>query len=314
MTLNSSPNEWVTLFAEETEEGISNSGKSMLSVTTTHNVPDAWMEILRGIVEEKWPAGFQLNVPNSFLFDAYPEDMQKFCTQHQQELGRRVNDVFGLIRWRFHDDIDEGTHLSGGAFEWSETGEVWHRLRFRPELSVRLTPHITLNPVVGETLEALSKGMQKQPLGREIWHAALTADPRTSVILAVTAVEVELKRIVSASVPKSDWLVTNLPSPPIVRILVEYLPTIVDIPPGLKVPESLVSSLRKAVRLRNDFVHGGAESATGWMAPEMLGERTAAILETTSDLLWLFDAYRGHLWALSFLSDSTRAAMKLFSD
>lgn len=150
----------------------------------------------------------------------------------------------------------------------------------------------------------------KEPLGREIWHVAANTDPRSAVILAVTAVEVEVKRLISEFAPKTAWLVANLPTPPIVKLVKAYLPIIIAIPPHQLPPPRLMSTLEKAVELRNSFVHGGFQASGRWAAASDLSPQDVEkILEASSDLLWLFDLYRGHTWAISYLSESTRLSV-----
>ena len=297
------------IYAESTEQGISNSGQSMLAIFSAQQVPNTWMEILQGIESHRWPAGFVPEVPNSFLFNFYPKEMQDFCISAVERLKDQLREFYGLMRWRLHDNISPGAHITSGQVEWSDNGDAWYRLRMVPRYSGEILPQIDLSPAVKEALDDVVHKRLKEPLGREIWHVARKeADPRTAVILAVTAVEVEVKRLISEIVPDSEWLVANLPTPPAFRLIKTYLPMIINIPANQLPPRSLIRSLQAGIELRNSFVHGGLR---GWVGTSDLSpDQVEEIMETSSDLLWLFDLYRGHSWAVSYLSEETRQAVE----
>jgi len=306
---------WATIFAVDAEPGITNSGVPMLSATETHTVPDAWLRVLKGISRGDWPDGFRANEPDLLLFDFYPADMQAFCASVADSLTRHWMEAYALIRWRWSSAVDPGSLATpDGPLLWSDDGEEWNRLRLRPQWSARLHPQLSLNPAVEQELEALAATDVREPVGREIWHVASQVDPVTTIILVVTAVEVELKRLLSALVPEAGWLVINLPAPPIVRIIEEYLPKLEGYDQTLSPRRALIGTLKKAVKLRNDFVHVGPLGDASWLHSRLKAETVREVLAATSDLLWLFDAQRGHSWALDNLSDQTSFDLGLRSD
>ncbi len=303
---------WATAYAADPEPGIDNSGKPMLAATSRHIVPDEWLRVLAGIELGQWPGGFVPHTLNQFLFDHYPAALQSFCLTETTKLRRRAQEAFGLIRWRYSADVKRGALLPLGEVTWSGDCQSWQRLRLRWTVEAHLAPQLTLMPSVAQALEGLALADTREPIGREIWHVAANADPRTAVVLAVTAVEVELKRLVSAVVPEAEWLITNLPAPPIVRIIEEYLPLISRTPGRPAPPKKLLQVLRKGVKLRNDSVHVGPGAASSWLSPGGVSAETVKeVMAAASDLLWLFDWYRGHDWAVEQLSDDTKAALGL---
>jgi hypothetical protein len=299
------------IYAESTEAGISNSGRPMVGAFSTHRVPRLWTEILQGIEVGKWPAGFVPGTPSSYLFDFYPREMQDFCTTSAEGLRDQLREFFGLLRWRLNSNVSAGDQISPGQLEWSDDGRAWYKLRRRWSLSAQIIPEISLSPQVQGFMDDLVRTNTKEPLGRDIWHVAVKADPRTAIILAVTAVEVEVKRLISEVVPESEWFVANLPTPPIFRLIKSYLPTIIDIPSDHLPPRRLMGMLEKAVNLRNSFVHGGFPTSGGWAAAsDMSPQDVEKVLEASSDLLWLFDLYRGRTWAISYLSEETKLSVR----
>ncbi len=306
LTFHMTEDIWATVFAVGTEQGITNSGTPMLSATARHMVSSEWLDVLRGVSRGKWPQGFRSGVPNAFVFDFYPAAMQTFCNLAAESLRRHWMDAYALIRWRWSSAVDPGSLAAPiGPLLWSDDGSTWERLLTRPQVDARLLPQLSLNPAVGQELEVLAAAMMREPVGREIWHVASQVDPVTAIVLSVTAVEVELKRLVSTFVAEAEWLVVNLPAPPIVRMIEEYLPKLEGYERALSPPPALVSTLRKAVKLRNDFVHVGPAADASWIGASVKEDTARSVLAATSDLLWLFDAQRGHAWALEALSDQT---------
>src|SRR5439155_24767143 len=112
----------------------------------------------------------------------------------------------------------------------------------------------------------------------------------------------------SQLVPESKWLVEHLPSPPIEKILREYLPTLpVRMKlPGQRVtspPEQLLSRLKNGISKGNDLIHVGVET----VEIEFLDE----VLDAVAEVLRLLDYYGGHEWALRYLSIETKQALGL---
>jgi hypothetical protein len=296
-----------TVSVENTEPGISNSGQPTLAVTWRGPVPEEWITVLTDVAEGRWPAGFVAGEPNQYLFDFYPVGLQDFCIRERERLRRRAEDALGLIRWRWARDMDPGAALGTSQFLWATEGRDWERVRMRWTIEASLSPQLTLSSKVGAVLETLALGGEAEPAGREIWHVAVKADDRTAIVLAVTAVEVELKRLLAHFAPDTQWLLENLQAPPIVRMIEEYLPGLAGVSQQTRPPEEVLRVLRRAVKYRNTVVHVGPGSTSRWItAAEPSPLTRSDVIDATSDLLWLFDSYRGHAWALDYLTPSTR--------
>jgi hypothetical protein len=117
--------------------------------------------------------------------------------------------------------------------------------------------------------------------------------------MAMSAAEIGLKELVSRLVPDAGWLVGNVPSPPLVRMLIEYLPRLplvnsdaAFVPPA----RSILDELRKGVTMRNSAAHIGARHVDI--------DDVEHVVDAVTDLLWLFEYYVGNDWALQYLSDS----------
>jgi hypothetical protein len=290
-----------------------NADMPTLSVLRHYRVPSLWRQLLCDLEEGSWPGGYSPDVANSFVFDYLPNDMQTFIRDAVATLREHLDGVYGLLRWRWSRELEPGRPIQASEFTWSLTGDKWSHLPQRLEISAHLAPQLRLRPYLSGSLQGLATLGEREPLGRQIWHAATQVDPRTSIVLAVTAVEVELKRLIGALVPQADWLVANAPSPPIHKIIRNYLPTLPRSVEYAEPPPQLLRALEKAVALRNKFVHVGPGPSTAWLAPDPSALEANHILRATSDLLWLFDVQRGHAWALDHLSDETRELLGLTS-
>jgi hypothetical protein len=130
-------------------------------------------------------------------------------------------------------------------------------------------------------------------------------NPKSSLVIGVAAAETGMKQLISKLVPSSGWLVQNTQSPPLVKMLEEYFPSlptqlrIADVPPP-PLPKSLISIIKKAVLLRNEIVHGHEV--------HLVSKSLREILNIIHDLLYIFDCYSGHLWAMKCISVETLKA------
>jgi hypothetical protein len=97
---------------------------------------------------------------------------------------------------------------------------------------------------------------------------------------------------------------SEIQSPPILKMIRQYLPTLPGVRQDRLPTKALWRSLEKAVDIRNKVVHAGLGPLPSW-ANDDDWPTPGDILYATSDLLWLFDMYRGHWWAERHLSDST---------
>ncbi len=304
-TVSTEPQVTARLHAVNTQPEATDSGDTILTVVAQHSLPVDWIAVLDGITREEWPEGFVPQQPNDFLIDQYPPGLRDFAERESAALRARVQDVLGLILWRKAGWIQDDSTLRCGEVEWSLDRETWHRLRLRPQVWAQLRGALTLQPEVGTELETVAQTTGSQPLGRDIWRHSLRTDPTTAIVLCVMAVEVETKRLIVDLAPDAAWLVREVPSPPVVRMLTEYLPKLSTAAASQPLPAEVIADLVIAVKIRNDLTHRGPK-AERWTTTEFRPARHVRTTEVSSDILWLLDYYRGHGWALDNLTDGTR--------
>lgn len=168
----------------------------------------------------------------------------------------------------------------------------------------------------GESGRAMLQGMldsqTTEPIAHDLLREAFEirqTNPRSSLILAVAALEVGIKDCLVRLVENASWLIDNMPMPPVIQILNSYLPNLLSSRPpmALYLPtKEMIKNLERAVEARNTFVHRLPGSKRYARANEQIRfnaiERT---LREVDDLLWLLDFYVGFEWAINRVSVST---------
>ena len=93
----------------------------------------------------------------------------------------------------------------------------------------------------------------------------------------------------------------EVPAPPVVRMLMEYLPTLParNTFNGKVYPPPFKELFRNAVNKRNLLAHRSDDH-------DIKDEELAEIIAAIRDTLWLLDYYCGNAWALGYVRESTR--------
>jgi hypothetical protein len=141
-----------------------------------------------------------------------------------------------------------------------------------------------------------------EPLAHQLFNDAWNlryTNPRASLVVAVAAAEVGLKKVIGLIVPDAQWLLEEIQAPPIGKMLRKYIPTlkVKSSLTGKQVvpPSKLIEKLEDAAKARNKIVHIGEK------APEY--KELEEMLDAIHDFLWVCDMYRGQLKNASFISD-----------
>jgi hypothetical protein len=228
--------------------------------------------------------------------DRVYEEVDKFITPLRASSLRLVR----LLRWR-----------AGLDFQALTSNQDYLSLDENSWLSLSVARSMTLDLV--QIVPAMSEEITKEiitqyetsgdePLAHQLFNDARNlrdTNPRASLVVAVAAAEVGLKKVISLIVPDAQWLLEEIPAPPIGKMLRKYIPT-------LKVkshimgkqiipPSKLIEKLEDAARARNKIVHVGEK------APE--NKERLEMLEAIQDFLWVCDMYRGQLKNVSFISE-----------
>ena len=243
------------------------------------------------------------NVAEGFSvpFELYPADLQTLCDDVSRELSDGVLRFFKLLRWQ--QEIDAPHDVFGDfkpALYWKVSGETYSIVGFRRQggNTIRSPAGITWTDEDERDFTALwVDPSAEEPLAHELLReakAALTASPRSALLMTATALETGVKTHIAKLVPDARWLLSEMPSPPIHKMLRKYLPELhqkrgtalanwAKLKPLFKDAENLAEH-------RNDLTHTG----------DMPGEVHAALpklINSVSDLLYILDVLEGRDWA-----------------
>jgi hypothetical protein len=163
--------------------------------------------------------------------------------------------------------------------------------------------------VATEIQTMLDAGLD-EPIAHQLFLEAWDNRPtnrRSSLVIGVAALEVGIKEFLCKLLPAGEWFFLEAPSPPVKRILTEYLPKLATpLRLGGKVvapPTRILKLVERAISTRNRTAHATGET----IPPEALDEMLLAI----KDVLWMLDYYGGARWALSHLTSSTRDELEI---
>ncbi|MEI7946947.1 MAG: hypothetical protein WCJ02_09630 [bacterium] len=254
----------------------------------------------------KYKDGFH---PRRCLF---PSDIRQLIGDIESELVSKTNHFLKLLRWR--QGIDAPCEvIEHRALYWKIGGGNY--------LLVPLEGAMQHTFVLPEMLgihwdDEDSKNLQElwakddiaEPLGHTLVREAsalASESPRSAILIMTAALETAVKMHISSIAPDTDWLMEETPSPPIFKILRDYIPLI-----HLRRDNELVfwekvkpfiKKVQKLIELRNKVAHTGK-------IPEDAGS-IHDNLELVSDLLYLLDVLAGHDWAKSLTSQEFRNAL-----
>jgi hypothetical protein len=238
----------------------------------------------------------------------FPECYQAFESQLLHKLTERIRHTVKIIRWRKAVNSSHNPVRFTLGMSWSFDGQNWQGMpaSISYRMSLKLVP--SCSPKLQDEIESLIKANVNEPLGHELFLEAWQnreKNPRSALIIGITAAEVGFKQCVGKLVPDAEWLATNSPSPPLVKMLSHYLPTL---PTKLKIqdkvlkpPRSIRKALDEGIAARNDTTHAG-------IAPPK-GEELEKLLLSVRDLLYLLDVYCGFEWALNNIRTEVQLEM-----
>jgi hypothetical protein len=264
--------------------------------TTVELSQNKYGEYLRNGFEPPWN-GKWVNfsaVPKDEVNGLY-EEVDRFLMPLRASSLRLVR----LLRWRAGIDFQVLTinqdYLSLDGKSWLSLSAARSAtlvlVQILPAMSAELTKEII------DQYEMGSDEPLAHQLFNDAWNLRYT-NPRASLVVAVAAAEVGLKKVIGLIVPDAQWLLEEIPAPPIGKMLRKYIPTlkVKSHIEGKQIipPPKLIEKLEDAAKARNKIVHVGEK------APE--NKERLEMLEAIQDFLWICDLYRGQLKNVSFIS------------
>lgn len=255
-------------------------------------------------IEYSTPDGSRVRIP---ALSDFPEYFRSFVKTVSGELADMAVRTISVLRWRAND-LGHHNPISTRGLHWSIDGTFWHPVPsdFRVWVSTLkpLRASEQLRVEVDNIVRSGGDAPLHHDLFREAWEQR-DKNPRSALVIGMAAAELSVKHCISTLVPDAEWLATNLPTPPLVRMLIEYLPKLparCNLDGQVKPPPAeVLDTLRKGITIRNQLSHAGTSN------PSI--EDVKEILRAVHDLLWLIDFYSGSEWALGFLRPETRSGL-----
>lgn len=236
-----------------------------------------------------------------------PSDIQDLAASAEAALQGALSRFLGLVRWRQDSDAAHDL-IEHSTLYWRVADGLYYAVP-NPSGGRRRVPKM-VGVHWGDEREAELRELWAisdvhEPLAHELLREAATVgrtSPRSALLIAATAAESGVKSHVSRVAPDTAWLMQEIQTPPIDKILRYFLPALhsakgrdiefwSEIHPRLK-------EIKTLFEVRNKVAH------TGCAVPADTSVVDA--LELVGDLLYLLDVLEGHEWAKQRVSHPLR--------
>ncbi len=241
----------------------------------------------------------------SIRWEMMPNELQELGNQVRNHLVTKTKRFVALLRWQ-HNAL--GPNSIG--YSRNDIGTLYWKTHQHEYHCTPLPSHKTMTIRIGDGGMLWTKANQDrlksvwsndkvmEPLGHELLREARQlqgSNERSALLIAYSALEVGLKQHISSILPKSTWLVSNAPTPPIVKIVKTYLPELYSTNDDFK----NWSGLKKRLKLLDSFTED--RNMLAHRGKEISGD-IEDYIELVSDLLYAFDVYEGNEWAKKRIS------------
>jgi hypothetical protein len=235
----------------------------------------------------------------SIKFEELPHPLQDLFDEVRATWIQIARRTLRLLRWRYGKWSDDGlTTQFSSRWENSDTRNWFRCPTYLPTpLDIgRLESGMSYHESVKSFLEGAISTEASEPIGHSLLQQAFElSDARGRIVLAVSAVEIGIKALISDRVPDAEWLTFNLPMPPVEKLIQEYIgrlfPDVSSVEYESSFPKDVIQALRKYVSLRNAIAHRGqeADSADAWKTCDCM-----------RDILYRLDYVAGNKWAKGY--------------
>lgn len=318
--LGAKQNVTVTLRSPDNDEQEQGVGQLTVCEAVADLQPDEnALETFQALWEGKIPSGVDLSdipehvrsswTPGHFEkyeipFSRLPASARDFLLHALSTLVEAIHHVLTTACWRAGEACSVQLHHHG-RMRWSLDGISW---RSAPADAVIWDERPAfLHDWLRDEIADLLRQDLREPLGHELFREAWaqkSSNPRSSLAIGISGLEAGIKELIADLIPDAGWLAKHAPTPPVYKILKNYLPQLPvrEKPNGkASIPPKLLKVVKDWVEVRNRMVHGNPENVD----PDDLKE----LLLVVRDILWLLDYYRGSKWAIDYLRPQTRAAL-----
>jgi hypothetical protein len=109
--------------------------------------------------------------------------------------------------------------------EWSLDGQEWRQSPVDFVAWMGRPPFVS--GLAGPDINEILLSEDAPPFARELLQEAWSEEnknPRSALVIGIAALETGIKDLIIGLIPETEWLIRNLQSPPVHRMLGEYLP------------------------------------------------------------------------------------------
>ena len=244
--------------------------------------------------------------PNQSLFiREMPEETATWLGERYSSMRTACETLANTFLWRFNIPTRAVSFYASNNWRWSRDEKDWFLAPGDIQLIIGFSQQSAPLANFEQPIQSLLSADRTEPLANEILREAVahTGDARSAIIVGVAAVETSIKNTIAALAPDTGWLLENLQSPDVDKLVWQFLVTLrANTPscdPILPSPR-LRKRLKLAVETRNKLVHGAK------LRPEQRElqqqSKAAALMVDLADIIRLMDMNVGHHWARAFLS------------
>jgi hypothetical protein len=234
--------------------------------------------------------------------DYYPNPFITFTEKIYGNLSTIAKTSISYLRWRYAQEGPPAPISTRGlSFSVNESMNDWHSIpgsysvnNVTPSRSILKASDIFLTELKNSIIQGI-----KEPVYHELLREAKELkfnSSRSCTLISISAAEIAVKKVINNLVPKSQWFIDNIQSPPTVKLIKEYFQKIIPTDKYKKIKnkcEQLAGELETAILIRNQIAHHGIN------APE--DEKLERIIKTVEQLLWVCDYCSGNDWALTYI-------------
>jgi hypothetical protein len=232
--------------------------------------------------------------------DLCPSDISSLIKRVESELTGHIDRFLKLLRWRQGIDAPHEI-VKDRALYWRVEGSDYPLAPLEINETAVGSGMVGIHWDVNHSLALEKIWVAKdttEPLGHALLREAanlVSESPRSAIMIMTAALETAIKMHISHLAPDTAWLISEIASPPIFKILRDYIPALhrargkeIDFWDKTK---PFIKKVQTLVEIRNKVAHTGK-------IPDDAGPIQNDIALVT-DMLYVLDVLNGHEWAKS---------------
>lgn len=241
-----------------------------------------------GRIPEKW--GIELAI--------LPRKFQALSHEIKRQLSDYVHNFIKTLRW-IQGASGGQSPFAFVQFQWSWDKASWHNMPHSIRVRITTPRGIDTSTQAIERIRAMWASEESEPLAHELVREArdiANTNPRSALLIGVSALETGLKGYIQSIVPNSHIIIDKMPSPPVITMLQEVIPSLHS---ALKVENSSFplnnedkEYVIKWVSQRNLVAHG--------LKQDINIDDLLVFIEFAQAMLYKLDVCGGREWAEPF--------------